>query len=178
MRKLMRNAGPAAFGLAVLGSMMLGAAARAETPSHKLMLSGYADGPQGEALLAGRYDLVILRLAGHGAPFDVDEVSASTNLCVAYIMTRHWSSAQRVCDEALRDARLDTPEPTMFSRLARNEEVAIAYSNRAVLKLIEGRAASAADDLAKARALSHADFVSRNESAAYALTTTVAAARE
>ncbi|HTW39092.1 MAG TPA: hypothetical protein VMD49_11035 [Steroidobacteraceae bacterium] len=178
MRKLMRNAGPAAFGLAVLGSILLGGAARAETAAHKLLLSGYADGPQGEALLAGRYDLVIVRLAAHGAPFDADEVSASTNLCVAYIMSRHWNSAETVCDEALRDAKLDAPEPTMFSRLARNEEVAIAYSNRAVLKLIEGRAQSAADDLAKARTLSHADFISRNESAASALTTTVAAARE
>ena len=158
-RNFTRNARPAAFGVALLGSMMVATAARAEPPSPKLMLSAYADGPQGEALLAGRYDLVILRLGSHGAPFDDDEVSASTNLCVAYIMTRRWSSAEAACDEAVRDAKLDAPEPTMFSRLARDQEVAIAYSNRAVLKAVEGQPRSAADDKARARTLAHGDLV-------------------
>ncbi len=176
MRRFFRNAGPAAFGLVVLGSMTAGAAARVEPAAHKLALVAYVDGPAGEALLAKRYGTVLERLAAH-APF-ADAVPASTNLCVAYIMTRHWPAADAACDAALREAQLDDPEPTLAARRVRNEEVAIGYSNRAVLKLIEGRAASAADDLAKARRLSSASFASQNLSAAGALTSTFTAAIE
>jgi hypothetical protein len=140
MRKFLRSAGPRALGFAVLGAMIFGAAARAGAPApvHKLVLSGYADGADGPNLLAGRYDAVIRRLAAHGVPFFADEVSASTNLCVAYIMTRHWKAAHSACDEALRDAELDVSDPTIFSRMRHDEEVAIASSNRAVLKAVEG----------------------------------------
>jgi hypothetical protein len=153
MWRFMRNVGSKALGGAVLGAVILSAAARAEAPPHRLMLSGYADGIQGENLMTGRYAVVIQQLAGHGAHFQDDEVSASTNLCVAYIMTRQLSEAQPTCDEALRDAKLDLSGSTMLSRMAHNEEVAIAYANRAVLRLVEGQQASAAQDLASARAL-------------------------
>jgi hypothetical protein len=143
MRRLQRNVGPAALGLVALGAMILSAAARAEAPSRRLVLSGYADGVQGENLIAGRYADVIHQLAGHGAHFEDDEVSASTNLCVAYIMTRHFSAAHAACDEALRDAKLDPSSSTMLSHMMHNEEVAIAYSNRAVLKLVEAQSTSA-----------------------------------
>lgn len=153
MWTFMRDLGPKALGGAVLGTMILSTAAHAEAPPHQLVLSGYADGVQGENLMTRRYAVVIQQLAGHGAHFQDDEVSASTNLCVAYIMTRHLSEAQAACDEALRDAKLDLSGSTMFSRMAHNEEVAIAYANRAVLRLVEGHEASAAEDIASARAL-------------------------
>ena len=35
--------------------------------------------------MAGDYAAVIHKLASHAADFDVDEVAASTNLCVAYV---------------------------------------------------------------------------------------------
>ncbi len=153
MRKFLRSTGPAALGFAVLGSIALGAASAHAAPKHKLVLSGYADGPEGSNLLTGRYDAVIRRLADHGAAFAGDEVSASTNLCVAYVMTRRLEAAQPACDEALRAAQLDETEPTIFARQRHDEEVAVAYSNRAILKTIEGQTASAVDDMAKARAL-------------------------
>jgi hypothetical protein len=178
MRKFVRSAGPKALGFAVLGSMILGAAARADAPAapHKLVLSGYADGVEGSNLLTGRYDAVVRRLAAHGVPFFADEVSASTNLCIAYIMTRAWKAAHAACDEALRDAQLEVTDPTIGSRMLHDEAVAIAYSNRAVLKAIDGQPASAADDMGKARALSRADFLSQNLVAVGELTTTVAVA--
>jgi hypothetical protein len=141
MMKFVRSAGPKAFGFAILAAMIFAAAARAgaPAPAHKLVLSGYADGADGSNLLAGRYDAVIRRLAAHGMPYFADEVSASTNLCVAYIMTGRWKAADSACDEALRDAELDVSDATIFSRMRHDEEVAIAYSNRAVLKAVEGR---------------------------------------
>jgi hypothetical protein len=176
MRKFMRSAAQATLGFAVLGSMMLGTGARASAPAHKLVLAAYQDGLDGSNLLAGRYDAVIGRLGAHGVPFDGDHVSASTNLCVAYVMTRRYRAAHAACDEALRAAELDVPEPTMFARRLHNEELAIAYSNRAVLRAIAGEPASAADDMAKARALSRSDFVSQNRTAVGARSITVAAA--
>jgi hypothetical protein len=176
MRRFTRNVGPAVLGLAALGAMMSSAAARADAPPRRLVLSGYADGVQGENLITGRYALVIQQLAGHGARFEDDEVSASTNLCVAYIMTRRLSEARAACDEAVRDAQLDPSSSTMLSRLAHDEEMAIAYSNRAVLKLVEGQPTSAAHDIAKARGLSRAQYVSQNLSAVRELAPAVAAA--
>jgi hypothetical protein len=146
MRRFTRSVGPAALGFAVLGAMTLSASARAAAPPHRLVLSGYADGVQGENLMKGRYAAVIRELADHGVRFKSDEVAASTNLCVAYIMTRHLSEARTACDEALRDAKLDVVGFTMYSRMAHDEEVAIAYSNRAVLELVQGQPTSAAND--------------------------------
>ncbi|HTX24815.1 MAG TPA: hypothetical protein VMD03_09170 [Steroidobacteraceae bacterium] len=177
MRKaIKRNAGATALGALVLGSTMFGATAHADVAAHKLVLSGYADGAEGEHLLAGKYAAVIERLGAHGAAFAGNEVAASTNLCVAYIMTHSWKAADGTCDEAVREARLDLPDPTIAARLTRNEEVAIAYSNRAVLKMLEGRSAGAADDLARARSLSRSPFVTQNLSAVNELGATVAAA--
>jgi len=176
MTRKLKSVGAKALGLMVVGSLALSSAARAQAPAHQLVLSGYADGVQGENLITGRYELVIEQLASHRGHFEEDEVSASTNLCVAYIMTRHLGAAHAACDEALRDAKLDLSSSTMLSRLAHNEEVALAYSNRAVLKLLQGQPSGAADDMGRARALSQAQYVSQNLSAVMQAAPTVAAA--
>ncbi len=139
--------------VAALASMCFAASARADDTHQKMTLGAYTDAAEGQAVLAGRYGDVIDVLGSHGLRFKQDELAASTNLCVAYIMSHRWSEAHLACDAAIRFAKLEMPERPGFAPDAHGERVAIAYSNRAVLEWLEDRSASAADDLAKAHAL-------------------------
>jgi len=136
-----------------IAALMLSAQAHATDGQHKSVLTGYEDGPAGTSLLAGDYESVMVRLGGHSVLFKRDAVAASTNLCVAYIMSRAWDAAHAACDEALALARLDASSFLPHSHKDRDQEVAIAYSNRAVLYRLRAQPASAAHDIAKARAL-------------------------
>ncbi|HEY2590606.1 MAG TPA: hypothetical protein VGI35_03355 [Steroidobacteraceae bacterium] len=151
------------LGVAAIASMCFAADAHADGAHQKMMLGAYTDAAEGQTVLAGRYGAVIEVLGGHGLRFKQDELAASTNLCVAYIMTHRWNEARPACDEAIRFAKLEMPESPGFADDAHHESVAMAYSNRAVLEWLEARSASAADDLAKAHTLApSADFVAQN----------------
>ncbi len=140
-----------------------GNAAYAGAARPKLVLSGYEDRAAGSALLAGDYGAVIEALGERGSSFTRDSVAASANLCVAYIMARSWGTAHSACDEAIAAAVRDLPARDLVLRNARKEQIALAYSNRAVLRLLENRPVRAAEDLSRARALSPgSETVARN----------------
>jgi len=162
-RKPKGRAAQSAVRAAVLAALLGSGAAHAAQAHGKLVLSAYADRAAGESLLAGRYGEVIARLGARGVEFASDAVAASTNLCVAYVMTRQWNAAHAVCDEAVERARLDAAELTIYARELHAEEVALAYSNRAVLEWLSDRKRDAADDLSRAQAFSpSSEFVTRN----------------
>ena len=149
--------------VAALVSMWFAASAYADGGSEKMTLSAYVDAAEGSTLLAGRYADVIGVLGSHGLSFKQDEVAASTNLCVAYIMMHRWSDADPACDAAIRFAKLEMPESGPAAADAHAQRVAIAYSNRAVLEWLEDRSGSAADDLTRAHALAPgSEFVAQN----------------
>jgi len=149
--------------LAMLASLTLTAAARAEAPAHKLMLAGYIDAPGGRTLIAGDYQGVIEQLSAHGFAYQTNLVAASANLCVAYIVTRQWRDADTTCDQAVASARLQLTDTSLWGKRDRDEQMALAYSNRAVLHRLEDNASGAASDLAMARQLApDAEFVSHN----------------
>jgi hypothetical protein len=122
-------------------------ASTAELPE-KPALTGYYDTAAGRSLVAGRYDLVIQRLGSRGAEFSLDQVAASTNLCIAEIETHRWDAARATCDSAVTYASLPACE-----RARQQRAVAIAYSNRAVLRWLQHEPEGAVADLAKARAI-------------------------
>jgi len=150
--------------MAVAGALSAAAlAAHADGTAPKAVLSGYTDGVAGASLMAGDYRAVIDQLGAHGLSYASDELSASTNLCVAYIMTRQWTAAHAVCDEAIRIARLEPHDSLLFAWKMHDFNVALAYSNRAVLDWLEARRERTASDLAHAQALSpDAQFVTQN----------------
>jgi hypothetical protein len=123
---------------AAVATVLVASAARADVEAGKLTLSGYVDAAAGEQLMAGHYAAVISRLAPHGTDFIADEVAASTNLCVAYVATGKFAQAHDACDEAIRLARLDESGETLLERLAHQDELALAYANRAVLGRLSG----------------------------------------
>jgi len=142
----------AALGLLIAAGSLLGSTASADASAGKIVLSGYADGVGGESLMAGDYAAIIGKLGAHGMGFALDPIAASTNLCIAYIMTHAWDKADGACDEAVRVAKLDTPTGTLYERATHDHQVAIAYSNRAVLHSLEANPLEAASDLAHASA--------------------------
>ena len=151
------------LGVAAIASMSFAAGAPADGAHQKMTLTAYTDAAEGQSVLAGRYGDVIEALGSRGLRFKQDGLAASTNLCVAYVMTHRWSEAHPACDEAIRVAKLEMPESPGFADDAHGERVAMAYSNRAVLEWLEARSANAADDLARAHALAPgADFVAQN----------------
>jgi hypothetical protein len=149
--------------IAALASMCFAASAQAHDPHKGMTLCGYIDAADGQNLLTGRYGEVIGALGSYGLRFKEDAVAASTNLCVAYIMTHSWNTAARACDEAIRFATLETRESPALRPDAHDEHIAIAYSNRAVLEWLQDRSARAADDLARAHALApYSESVAHN----------------
>lgn len=170
---LKRRAGASALGAAVAATALLTSAASAASAaagsigpagaaSHKLVLSAYQDAAEGTQLLAGHDEAVIEAIGPHGVRFAGDDVAASTNLCVAYIMTMRWDAARPACDAAVELAEGDVPEPDLISRELHLEQVAIAASNRAVLDWLQDHRASAADDPSRAKALAPASLVSQS----------------
>jgi hypothetical protein len=160
------NTGSAALGLIMATATLFGTTAQAGESAGKIVLSGYADGVGGDSLLAKNYAAIIHELGAHGVAFAHDPVGASTNLCIAYIMTHAWSLADGTCDEAVRLAKLDTPTGTLLERVNHDQRVAVAYSNRAVLHSLEAHPQEAASDLQRASALAPgSELVTHNRAA-------------
>jgi hypothetical protein len=130
-------------------------------------LAAYSDALGGREILGGDYKAALRKIDAqtHLSPVDVAPVTA--NRCVALTLTAQWPAAQAACDAAVEAAEAGrTPRRTMEEHVLQNEAIAIAYTNRSVLKWLTADAKAAAQDLEHARSL-HAelDVVSRNVTA-------------
>jgi hypothetical protein len=150
--------------------MWVGATANAtEQGADQFMVEVYSNSRGSQELLSGHYDAALAQIeTSHG----LDEASrfeAATNLCVAQMMVGRFDSARTACDAAVKSARsaaITTPTWGPPAGGAHQEDVAVAYANRAVLHWLTDDAQSAANDLAQAKRLSpKADFVTRNVAA-------------
>jgi len=135
----------------------------------------------GTDLVAGDYQTALAALTKPKRKLAVrDPLTTSTNLCVAYTMTKQWEMARTACDEAITEAkheRLRSPAWTYSTRLKQNSYVALAYSNRAVLNWLSNNSAGAEQDLSSAAAYApKADFVARNLAALRSAPSTLAQA--
>ena len=122
---------------ATAAMLLVAAAAHADEKTSKLTLIGYTDAAAGAQLAAGDYAAVIDKLAPHTLDFTVDELSASTNLCVAYVAIGKLDAAHDACDEAIAMARLGQ-FVSLEDRLTHQDPLSIAYANRAVLTKLSG----------------------------------------
>jgi hypothetical protein len=123
---------------ALVGTLLVASAAHADVESGKLVLSGFSDAAAGDQLLAGDYASVIQKLAPHSTDFNANVVAASTNLCVAYVASGRLDEAHHACNEAIRLARWDDTDASLFERMAHQDPLAIAVANRAVLSKLSG----------------------------------------
>ena len=113
------------------------AMAEADTASRSgLQMAAVADRAKGRVVLAGRYGEAISDLGDRsGRRFE-----ARTNLCVAYTMTGELDKADAQCNAALALSRKDDV----------HRDIAVALSNRGVLKAIRGDLSGARDDFRRA----------------------------
>jgi hypothetical protein len=123
---------------ATAAMLLFAAAAHADEKSSKLTLTGYTDAAAGAELAAGDYAAVIDKLAPHTTDYTVDELAASTNLCVAYVAAGKLDAARDACNEAIAMARLGEFGVSLTDRLSHQDPLSIAYANRAVLTKLSG----------------------------------------
>lgn len=155
--------------LGVAVALLLGSTVQAADPAHSFVLTAYSNGLGGPELISGNYAAAAEALHYGAAPSAVDASTTSNNRCVALAMTKQWDSARVACDRAVRDAQQERamlPSYQYWARKFKNDYLAVALSNRAVLHWMASDAAGAANDLKKAETLSpKADFVERNRAA-------------
>jgi hypothetical protein len=156
-------------GLAAAVALLLGQAAQAADPAHNFVLTAYSNGTGGTELISGKYAAAAEALHAPPAISAFDASTTSNNRCVALAMTKQWDSARIACDQAVREAQQEKamlPSYQYWARRYKNDYLAVALSNRAVLHWMSSDAESAAKDLKKAESLSpNADFVTRNRAA-------------
>ena len=155
------------LGLAAAVSLLLGSAAQAG--EHNFVLTAYTNGRGGQALVSGDYDSAGKALSYKPTLSAFDNSTNSNNRCVSLTVTRQWDAARIACDKAVKDAEREKATLPSFEAWARGTEddfVAVALSNRAVLRWRTSDSEAAAADLKRAAELSpKSTFVQRNLSA-------------
>ena len=106
------------------------------------------EAPGASEMLDGRFDEAAELAAA--AKLHADEVGASTVACAALIASRSLDAANDACDRAVELAQ--RPITTVFNPRGHRDRsaLAMAYSNRAILRAMHGDADGAADDLDRA----------------------------
>lgn len=152
-------------------SLLLGTAAQAadQPGDHNFVLTAYSNGKAGVDLVSGNYEAASKALNNHPTLSALEPSSTSNNRCVALAVTRQWDAAKSACDQAVRDAQLEKmnlPSYQYWARQFQDEYLAVALSNRAVLRWMSSETDGAATDLKRAAELSpKAAFVARNRAA-------------
>ena len=143
----------------------------AECPQEQrrtLVLASYTDERGGLSLIRGKADKALEQLAGRKA--SRKSAYELANQCVAHTLLRQWTDAEKSCDSAIDGAvAVRANAGNGFDVMGRllDKDVAVAYSNRAVMHLLAGDEVAAHNDLAKARKLSpDSTIVRRNVDAA------------
>jgi tetratricopeptide (TPR) repeat protein len=136
----------------VLCALSLAAAcnpAWSETAQPRYEMAVYADSAHGQNILSGRFDQAIdkIRPKTHGT----DALLAQTNLCVAFAKSGDIEAADKACDKAVVLAKsLRKVRRTDFrnetSAQIRARYVAVALSNRGVVKAVQGDLEAARKD--------------------------------
>jgi hypothetical protein len=150
-------------------ALALASAGALADEAHRFVFTAYTDAAGGAEVLAGRYRAALEELNTDPDEMDFDASETNTNRCVAYSMTLQWQEARATCDAAVREAaghRVGAPGWFGWTRESQDEDLALAYANRAVMHWLSGDQAAADEDLGKARGLTpHAYFVTRNVAA-------------
>ncbi|MDB6088408.1 MAG: hypothetical protein JWN85_1192 [Gammaproteobacteria bacterium] len=130
------------------------------------LLTAYANAAGGENLVSGRYNAALAQITSNEQALATPERDRKTNACVAYAALGQLRQARVACDAAVTAAQRHTSHSfrgLSKDRVGASDDVAIAYTNRAIVHSLSHKAVSSAEDLAKAHSLAPtADFVARN----------------
>ena len=125
----------------------------ADSKDPKFTMTVFEDAPQGARIVAGKYVQAIDKIEARGAKNDA--IRVETNLCVAYVKAGDVAAAEKSCDAAITAVT----GQKRFTRYAMGAEsandarrryLAIALSNRGVIKAVKGDFESARKDFDEA----------------------------
>lgn len=147
-------------GIAALGALLVVAtisspASAKEPGATPFTMAVVVDDAYGRAIVSGKFDKAIQRITagGHRSP---DRFSHQNNLCVAYAKTKETEKARAACDAAIalaktRESRATkkNSERSLIVRASRSD-LAVALSNRGVLRAATGDEELARDDFVTA----------------------------
>jgi tetratricopeptide (TPR) repeat protein len=153
------------------------AGAQAAEPAHMpLVLTAYSNAVGGASLMEKKYDEALVEIRRYKPQSSLASNAQANNLCVALTGKRQLVEAKVACTAALSMAKAEKLSSARFTGgLSDNSEIAVAYSNRAVVYALSQDMASAQADLERAQALApKAEFVSRNLAAAAFSRSTIA----
>lgn len=150
------------FSAALLGTV-------SHAGDNHFQMTAYSNVVGGQEILSGDYKAALTKLDAKHSVRESDAASIALNRCVALTMAAQWGGAEAACDVAVHYAQLAQTThqgPSVQERMTQDETIAIAYSDRAVLKWLTGDNAAATQDLERARKLAHGDgLVSQNVTA-------------
>lgn len=118
-------------------------------------MAAIEDLAQGQQVVSGNYHAAIKELVGV-RPNSNRHFAASTNLCVAYTVTKQFDKAASACDAAIESRRhVKYPARWYNAEMTRTKvrDKAIAFLNRGVLKAVTGDTAGARQDFESANRL-------------------------
>lgn len=131
--------------------------------SRPLILASFTDATGGPSLVRGDTERALEQIQARKSK---RSALMLTNQCVGHTVLRQWSEARSACDAAVDAAnadRLRAGSRFESSRRMATSNVAVAYSNRAVLNWLTEQEIAAHNDLAMARKLAPtARYVARN----------------
>jgi len=131
------------------------APAWSEVNKPKYEMAVFSDAEQGSKILSGEYDQAIEKINAKSRA--ADSFHLQTNLCVAYTKSGNIKAAEQACEEAVVAAKsLRKIRTTSFAGPASSQRraryVAIALSNRGVVKAVQGDLEAARQDFEAAMA--------------------------
>lgn len=161
-----RDKSSIALRLATAAAFAFAAAAAQADSLARPVLTGYSDTVQSDALQPGEYKSMVAEVERYKSAPTITPTAYATNECVTYIAARQMDAAQKACDAAVRNAKRERTQLSSWAvstRKAYNEQIAIAYANRAVMYYLSNDPEKAAQDLMKAEELApSAEYVTRN----------------
>lgn len=158
---------PRALGAGLALTLLSGAALA--DGAHRFVFTAYSDAAGGADIVAGHYSTALEELKSYPDITDLDPSATDTNRCVAYTMTLKWQEAHAACDAAVRAARnqrIEQPSWLSWIPASGDDDLALAYANRAVMHWLAHDDVAAREDLAKAQEFSpRSAFVAQNVAA-------------
>jgi len=158
--------------LIVIGIMVAGPApAGAEEGLLSYEMTVIKDAANGHLIVDGKYAAAITKNLEKRV--QQDEFALSNNLCVAYTLSREFDKARIACDSAVNGAssrEVAQSGPIISAgtkRRALDRYDAMAFSNRGVLKVVQGDMEGARLDFEAAAALETSVAAARNNLARF-----------
>lgn len=149
-----------------VSAALLASAGHAASDTHFTM-TAFSNVAGGQEILSGDYKAALTKLSAKSNAGD--DASVLLNRCVALTMTAQWPEAQAACNQAVHFAELVKASQMsggLQERHFGDEGLAIAYTDRAVLKWLTADKKAAEEDLQRAKALLPTlDTVARNVTA-------------